>query len=317
MPESERHLLTVTREESRRRLDRFLSARFPAHSRSYLQSLIHDGLVTREGVPLRASRAVAGGEQIEVVFPPPRPSGLVPEPAPLSILHEDDQLLVVDKPAGIAVHPGAGAREGTLVHRLMHHCRDLPAIGGVERPGIVHRLDKQTSGVLLVAKTDATHRSLVSQFQNRSIRKVYVALVWGKVAPRTGSVELAIGRDSMRRARISTRTARPRQASTSYVVKGEIPGFSWLEVMPLTGRTHQIRVHMQHLKHPVVGDEAYGGTARINQVADAAKRDALRGFKRLALHALRISIKHPGTGLPVTFEAPVPEEISSLLQALR
>ena len=313
----QRHRLTVTPEESRRRLDRLLAGRFPSHSRSYLQKLIRGGSVLIGGAAARQpSRAVAVGEVVDVAFPPPRPTALRPEDVPLSILHEDDDLLVIDKPAGMVVHPGAGAAAGTLVHALLHHCRGLSGIGGVERPGIVHRLDKQTSGVLVAAKNDAAHRALTRQFHDRTVEKEYAAVVWGIPRRRAGVVDLPIGRDRVQRVRISTRTASPRAAVTAYRVAEPMRGFCLLEVHPRTGRTHQIRVHLKELGHPIVGDAVYGG-ARWSQAADAGLRQRLRSFTRLALHARRLSFTHPSTGLRLSFEAPLPADFEALLEALR
>jgi 23S rRNA pseudouridine1911/1915/1917 synthase len=310
--------LIVKAAESRVRLDLLLAARFPQHSRSYLQKLIRDGQVRVAGSPspLRPGRPMAEGERVEVSFPPPEPMSLVPEERPLAILHEDQDLLVLDKPPGVTVHPGAGARTGTLVHALLHHCRDLSGIGGVERPGIVHRLDKDTTGVLVVAKNDAAHRELSRQFAAREVVKEYIALVWGRPRAPRGVVDAPIGRDTRRRVLISTRTGSPRAAHTEYVVAEALSGYAWLEVRPKTGRTHQIRVHLKELGHPIVGDPLYGG-ARLTQEADPARREALRAFGRLALHARRITFRHPRTGAMITCEAPVPADLASLREALR
>jgi 23S rRNA pseudouridine1911/1915/1917 synthase len=310
--------LTVSAAESRIRLDRLLAERFPAHSRSYLQKLIRDGQVRVQGSPspLRPGRLMAAGESVEIDFPPPEPMTLVPEQRPLAVLHEDEDLLVLDKPAGVTVHPGAGARTGTLVHALLHHCRDLSGIGGVERPGIVHRLDKDTTGVLVVAKNDAAHRDLSRQFASREVVKEYVALVWGRPRRMHGVVDAPIGRDTRRRVLISTRTGSPRAAITEYTVAETLAGYAWLEVRPKTGRTHQIRVHLKELGHPIVGDPLYGG-ARFAQEKDPARQEALRAFGRLALHARRITFRHPRTGAPLTCEARVPADLAALREALR
>lgn len=326
MTSDDRRHLTVRNEEARQRLDHFLAGRLPEQSRSYLQRLIREGHVSLLGdaagrthprEPLRlARRPMRPGESVEVFFPPPVASHIVPEDMPLAILHEDVDIIVIDKPAGVVVHPGAGAHTGTLVHALLHHCADLSGIGGVERPGIVHRLDKETSGVLVVAKNDAAHRQLTRQFQQRSVTKLYVALVWGGLEKVSGSIDLAIGRDSRQRLKISARTSAPRDAFTQYRLVEALPGFSWVEVMPRTGRTHQIRVHMKHIGHPIAGDTVYGG-AGWKKIADPAKQEALRGFRRLALHARQLSFTHPTLGSLVTYEAAVPAEIESLLAALR
>jgi 23S rRNA pseudouridine1911/1915/1917 synthase len=312
-----RDRLTVTKEEAGLRLDRFLAARCRLRSRAYLQKLIQEGLVTQEARSLKASRSMVEGETIEVEIPDLRPLDLTPEAIPLAILYEDAHLIVIDKPAGIAVHPGAGQRTGTLVHALLHHCRDLSGIGGVERPGIVHRLDKGTSGVLVAAKSDAAHRGLVNQFQERAVAKVYEAVVWGRMEGVTGSIDLAIGRDLRNRVKISSRTSSPREAFTEYRVEETLSGFSWLEVKPRTGRTHQIRVHLTHLGHPIVGDAVYGGVGRARQIADPVKKEALGAFRRLALHARRLSFAHPVTGERLAIEAPLPPELLALINVLR
>ena len=318
---AERHTLVVTAGESDRRLDRFLAERFPHHSRSYLQKLIRDGHVTLAERTAKTGASLSAGDHVQVVFPPARASGIVPEAVPLSILHEDHEIIVVDKPAGMVVHPAAGAASGTLVHALMHHCKDLSGVGGVERPGIVHRLDKNTSGVIVVAKTDEAHRALTRQFQDRTVTKVYVALVWGHLSVDEGTVDLAIGRDTRSRVKISARTHRPREAVTQYKVlrrlpaSAAVPSFTWLEARPRTGRTHQIRVHLKSLGHPVVGDTVYGGVTP-GKIANPGWTVALKAFTRLALHAHRIAFVHPSTGLPVSFESPVPPDIRDLIEAI-
>ncbi|MGH9867877.1 MAG: RluA family pseudouridine synthase [Candidatus Polarisedimenticolia bacterium] len=310
----------VSREESRRRLDRVLASRFPEHSRSYLQKLIKDGHVRLAAAPdetaLRPGRTLLEGDQVRVDFPDPVPDVLVPEAIPLVVLHEDEDLLVLDKPPGLTVHPGAGARTGTLVHALLHHCHDLSGIGGVERPGIVHRLDKETSGVLVVAKHDTAHRELGRQFAAREVDKDYLAVVWGRPRQTRGVVEVPIGRDTRHRLRISPRTASPRPARTEYGVTEDLGGFAWLDVHPRTGRTHQIRVHLKEIGHPIVGDALYGGS-RWAQAADPRRLEALKAFGRLALHARALAFTHPRTRLRVRFEAAIPADLAALRDALR
>ncbi len=316
-----RHHLVVTAAESDHRLDRVLAARLPEHSRSFIQKLIRGGQVTISRKPAKAGRPLSEGETIEVCVPDAEPSRILAEPIPLAILYEDDQILVLDKPSGLVVHPGAGARSGTLVHALLHHC-PLSVIGGVERPGIVHRLDKDTSGVMVVAKNDAAHRSLAAQFQNRAVEKIYLALVWGSVKQDAGAIDAPLGRDSRQRIRISTRTRRPREALTRFEVLERFPGgpgrsaFTWLEVKPKTGRTHQIRVHLKTLGHPIAGDTAYGG-AGWRRLTDTGRRAALQELDRLALHASRLAFDHPVTGRRERFEAPLPVELGRLLDRLR
>ncbi len=310
--------LIITRDDARRRLDHVLSSRFPSHSRSFLQKLIRDGHVRVAGqaAPLRPHRLMTEGERLDITFPAPRPADLVPEAIPLVVLHEDPDLLVLDKPAGLTVHPGAGARTGTLVHALLHHCRDLSGIGGVERPGIVHRLDKETTGVLVVAKSDEAHRELARQFAAREVEKLYMALVRGVPKSAKGTIDLAIGRDTRHRTRISPRTGSPRAARTEYRVVERLADWAWLEVRPHTGRTHQIRVHLREIGHPIVGDALYGG-GRAGKIPLPRHEEALRSFGRLALHARALAFTHPRTGDRVRFEAPVPADLLALLEALR
>lgn len=307
----------ATAQEAGQRLDRFLAARLPGSSRSFLQGLVRAGRVTMGGHALKSSLLIGAGDVVQVEIPDPEPLDLTPEPAALDVLHDDGDLIVLNKPAGLTVHPGAGARTGTLVHRLLHHCRDLSGIGGVERPGIVHRLDKDTSGVIVVAKNDLAHRDLIRQFQARTVEKTYEAIVWGHVEKTRGVVEIPIGRDRRDRVRISPRSASPRQALTQYEVVERLSGFTWVRVHPRTGRTHQIRVHMNHLGHPIVGDQLYGGTGRARRITDPERRHAVEGFGRLALHARRIAFVHPRLGEPVSYEAPLPPEFTALASALR
>ena len=298
------------------RIDRFLAARYPARSRSALQRMIREGLVTLGGGAVRPSAELHAGERIEVRFPAPPPHILVPEPMALTILHEDPDLLVVDKPAGLVVHPGAGNERGTLVHALIAREGTLSGIGWPKRPGIVHRLDRGTSGLLLVARTDRAHLALARQFKGREVEKIYLALVWGRMRERAGTVERSIGRDRADRKKMSVRALRGRPALSRWRVLVEMPGFSFLEVRPQTGRTHQIRIHLQSIGHPIVGDDRYGG-AGWRGVQDPARRRALRVFHRLALHASRLCFLHPVTAQPFAFESPLPEEFRALIEVLK
>ena len=313
--------LEVTAEEGGLRLDLLLATRFPDRSRSYLQKLIRDGHVSIGAQAAKAARTLTAGDTVEIVFPEPVASRVEAEPIPLAILYEDPWIIVVDKPSGLVVHPGAGVTSGTLVNALLHHCTDLSGIGGVERPGIVHRLDKETSGVMVVAKTDAAHRHLSRQFESRTVSKRYLALVWGEMKDDTGSIDVPIGRDTRHRVKISARTSRPREAVTRYRVLKRLTGgpgdatLSWIEVMPLTGRTHQIRVHLQMVGHSVAGDATYGGIG-WQRISDTGRREVLRSLGRLALHASRLEIVHPGDGRRVAFEAPVPAPLASCVERL-
>jgi 23S rRNA pseudouridine1911/1915/1917 synthase len=241
-------------EDAGRRLDVFLARQLPALSRSRLQALIRAGAVTAAGRPGKASTPVVEGEIVEIAIPAPAPSHLEPEALPLTIVYEDADLAVIDKPAGMVVHPGAGHRVGTLVHALLHHLEGLSGIGGTERPGIVHRLDRGTSGLIVIAKHDAAHRDLARQFAERTVGKEYVALVWG--APEAGEVMTQpIGRDPRARKKMSSRASRARAAMTRVVDVQALGAVSLVRVAIGTGRTHQIRVHMSEAGHAIVGDE--------------------------------------------------------------
>jgi 23S rRNA pseudouridine1911/1915/1917 synthase len=314
------------------RLDRTLALRLPDHSRSLLQKLILEGNATADGLPMRPSHKVKQGDVIEIRLPPSAPPKLVPESIPLDIRFEDDQLLVIDKPSGMVVHPAPGARTGTLAHAVLAHCPEgLSRVGGESRPGIVHRLDKDTSGLILVAKTDAAHRSLSRQIQEREIRRRYLALVWGTPRFQKALIDAPIGRDPADRKRMAVlplsgpSDAGPRsRAAQTEVSVAERYGFcSLLGCRLRTGRTHQIRVHLSHIGHPVVGDPTYGGDRRLpaEALGDSARRNE---FERLreslngqALHAYSISFLHPSTGERMEFVAEPPAPFAALLDFLR
>ena len=298
------------------RLDRFLAASFPDRTRSALQRLIKDGAILVDGRRGKPGEVLSSGVRVECRFPAPPPATLVPENIPLAVVHEDADLLVLDKPAGLVVHPGAGVETGTLVHALLAREGPLSGVGGPKRPGIVHRLDRGTSGLLVVARTDRAHLALAAQFRTREVGKVYLALVWGRLREREGVVDAAIGRDPVHRRKMSVRAPRARPAVSRYQLVEELPGFSFVEVRPETGRTHQIRVHLQSLGHPVVGDARYGGAA-WRGVQDPLKRRALKSFARLALHAWKLRFRHPSTGEPMAFESPAPADLRALMDVLR
>lgn len=303
---------TVSAAEAGQRLDQFLAARLPELSRSRLQRLIHDGQVRLSAGRPKPGLILGGDISVDIEIPPPVPAIPRPEALPLTILHDDDDIVVVDKPAGMVVHPAAGHAEGTLVNALLHHVRGLSGVGGAERPGIVHRLDRGTSGVMVVAKHDRAHRELARQFHDREVEKEYIALVWG--APRAGQrMDAPIGRDRRHRQKMSSRTARPRTATTEIVEVEKLRGVSLLRLRIGTGRTHQIRVHLSEAGSPVVGDNLYGG----ERGRPPAHLAPLAKLDRLFLHAARLAFTHPSTGERVSFESPLPPDLRSILTRLR
>jgi 23S rRNA pseudouridine1911/1915/1917 synthase len=295
--------LVVPKEASKVRLDRFLADQLSAYSRSRLQQLIRGGFVRRNGETARPRDLVRTGDVVDLREPPLEKIDNRPEDIPLEILFEDDDLLVLNKPAGLVVHPGAGHAQHTLVNALLHHCPSLSGIGGKERPGIVHRLDKETSGCLVVAKNDEAHRGLSEQFAERSVEKIYLALVAGKLRKGAGIIEASIGRHPKDRQRMSVRSSRGRAAKTEYRVLRSSSEASLVECKLHTGRTHQIRVHLHHLGHPVLGDKVY-----------AAK--LARTFPRQMLHAWKLGFTHPRTGKRMNFEAPLSKDFSGAMDSL-
>jgi 23S rRNA pseudouridine1911/1915/1917 synthase len=305
------------------RLDLFLVQACSDLSRSRIQKLIEEGAIRLAGAPVKRSHLVRAGDELEVEVPDPRPTELLPEDIPLAVLYEDEHLLAIDKPAGLVVHPAPGHASGTLVNALLHRTRDLRGIGGELRPGIVHRLDRDTSGVLLVAKTDLAHASLSRQMKRRSMKKEYLALVAGIPRVRKGEVAFPIGRDPRDRKRMkafrATDPAPPgaREARTLFEIEREwFPlGLTLLRCRLITGRTHQIRVHLAASGLPVVGDPVYG-RPRFDRVGDAALRKRLDEFPRQALHAERVAFRHPESGEPLEITAPIPPDLSELFAAI-
>ncbi len=310
------------------RLDKALAAAFPEVSRARFQALIAEGAVTVEGVTVKEARhKVKEGALLEALLPEAAPAAPQPEAMALNIAYEDKDLIVIDKPAGLVVHPGAGHESGTLVNALIAHCGDsLSGIGGVKRPGIVHRLDKDTSGLLTVAKNDTAHRGLSEQFaahgRDGRLERTYLAIVWGVPERRRGAIAAAIGRSSANRQKMAvSRGAGAREAVTHYEVLEELgspPLASLVRCRLETGRTHQIRVHMAHIGHPLLGDSAYGAGYRssIRKLPEAAQ-DALKALNRQALHATSLGFEQPRTGRALRFESPPPEDFAKLLTALR
>jgi 23S rRNA pseudouridine1911/1915/1917 synthase len=292
----------VSENDAKLRLDQFLAKRFPEYSRSRLQQLIRGGFVRLNEQSTRSRQIVRGGDKIDLIEPPLEKIEIRPEPIPLDVLFEDDDLIVINKPAGLTVHPGAGQREHTLVNALLSHCTTLSGIGGKERPGIVHRLDKETSGCLVVAKNDIAHRQLSKQFAARTVEKIYLALVAGKLRKAAGVIEEKIGRHPVHRKRMRVTSVRGRTATTEYRVIRSSNHASLIECLLHSGRTHQIRVHLHHLGHPVLGDKIY------------APRFA-KNLPRQMLHAWKLGFHHPRTGEWRNFEAPLPADFAEAIAA--
>jgi 23S rRNA pseudouridine1911/1915/1917 synthase len=301
-------VIVADAEHAGKRLDAFLHERLPDFSRSRLQSWIKEGRVLVDGAGIRASHLLRGGERIEVKPAELLPLRAEPEKLPLTILYEDADVVVLDKAAGMVVHAGAGHSRGTLVNALLHHFGQLSSVGGELRPGIVHRLDRDTSGVLVVARTDQAHRSLARQFHDREIEKTYLALVHGKMKQPQGRIDSAIARDPSRRTRMTTKLAGGRPALTEYRVIEELSGFSYLNVRIGTGRTHQIRAHLASLHKPIVGDRLYGAPG---------KAAGLPELERFFLHAHRLRFRSPSNGEWIEIASPLPPELASFLDAVR
>jgi 23S rRNA pseudouridine1911/1915/1917 synthase len=295
------------------RLDTYLAAQIGDWSRARLQRLIESGDVLVNSKVAKASYKVAANDEIEVELSPPPAGNFAPENIPLEIVFEDDHVIVINKPAGLVVHPAAGIQSGTLANALAFHFQQLSNAGSI-RPGIVHRLDKDTSGLLVAAKTESAHENLSDQFRAREVFKSYVALVYGVVKQQSGRIEQPIARDPRNRTRMAI-VAGGRGALSLYSVRRSYDSFTLLDVELKTGRTHQIRVHLSWLKHPVVGDELYGG-GRDNNVQDVQLRARIRKLKRQFLHAEQLGFRHPQTGEQVRFLAPLPTELTTLLQNL-
>lgn len=300
-------VLIADSEDTGKRLDTFLHQRLPEFSRSRLQSWIKEGRVLLDGKLARASYMMRGGEDVSVTPAHLAPLKAEPEELPLKILYEDADVVVVDKPAGMVVHAGAGHGRGTLVNALLHHFGSLSSVNGDLRPGIVHRLDRDTSGALVVARTDRAHRALAAQFHDRQVEKIYLALVHGRMKESQGRITAAIARDPVRRTRMTARLGSGRTAFTEYRVIETRPQFSFLEVKIRTGRTHQIRVHLSSVGHPVVGDRVYGAPAALTD---------LPALHRFFLHAHKLSFTSPSSGELISIESPLPPELSTFLDSI-
>ena len=306
----------ISKDQEGLRLDRALAALMPDLSRSFLARLIEEGRVTVDGKKAeKPSVHVVAGQRVAVEIPPPIPTDVSSQDLPLSVLFEDDDLAVIEKPAGIVVHPAAGHADRTLVNALLFHVKNLSGIGGELRPGIVHRLDKDTSGVMVIAKHDVAHRKLAADWGTDRVRKEYLAVVYGTPKKERGKIEGPIGRDPKNRKRMSV-VASGRSAITEYSIEEQLRYASFVRLRLRTGRTHQIRVHMKHLGHPIIGDPLYSGP-QWRGIPDKRIQKAIASFPRQALHAARLTIPHPRTGESMTFESPLPDDMRELLAALR
>lgn len=295
----------ATAKESGERLDHLLSAHYENHSRSSLQALIKDGFVTVNGSPAKPGQRISEDDRICIHFPPDRVLDVVPENIPLDILYEDEDLIIVNKPKGMVVHPAAGHYSGTLVNALLYHCKDsLSGINGVLRPGIVHRIDQDTTGSLVVCKNDFAHRSVAAQLKEHSITRKYRAIVHGQLLE-DGTINTTIGRHPQRRKEMAVNVPNGKDAVTHYHVLEQFPSYTYIECQLETGRTHQIRVHMKSIGHPILGDTLYGPS-----------KCPIPGLQGQTLHAMTLGLIHPRTGAYIEVEAPLPEYFQSILKKL-
>ena len=296
--------IQIELQDTGKRLDNIIKDKMADISRSYIQKLIKDGDVLVNDKTSKASYTLRAGDIISVNVPPPVQLEIKPEKIPLDILYEDDDCIVINKPPGMTTHPGAGRNEGTLVNAILAHCKDLSGIGGVERPGIVHRLDKDTSGAIIVAKNDLAHNSIASQIQKKTARRCYLAIVSGEMPSKEGQINLPVGRHPVDRKKMAV-VENGREALTLWKVLQKRGNFSLIQLELKTGRTHQIRVHCSYIKHPVYGDAVYGGNKNITAP-----------FPRQALHAYKFSFTHPRSAKELTLIAPIPADMRELLNKL-
>lgn len=297
--------IQVTEENSKKRVDVFLAELIDDFSRSYIQKGIEEGWVKVNGKTVKPNYKLKCGDVVEAQIPAPKALSLEPENIPLDIIYEDQDIIVINKPRGMVVYPAPGNYSGTLVNALLYHAKDLSGINGVLRPGIVHRLDKDTSGAIVVAKNDQAHRTLADQFKGKKVKKTYLAIVWGNLPEDRATIEAPIGRHPVKRVEMAVDAKHGKEAITHFKVLERFGDFTFVEVNIETGRTHQIRVHMSYIGHPVVGDPLY---SRKKNPFD---------IKGQALHAFRLGLYHPRSGEFMTFEAPVPEDFNEILNILR
>jgi len=307
----------ITSKDQGMRIDQYLSETNLNLSRSQAKKLIEERDILLNEKTAKPSVHLKTGDKVSGIIPEPEPLLLKAESLPLTILYEDPSIIVIDKPPGMVVHPAYGNPSGTLVNALIYHCKDLTGINGVLRPGIVHRLDKDTSGVMVVAKDDEAFHKLTKQFKNRTVEKVYLAIAYGKFSEDEGLIDSAIGRHPSQRKRMSTHAKRGRAAITRWKVAERFDGFTLLEIFPQTGRTHQIRVHLSSMGHPILGDPLYGRKGKPGSIHDPVLKECVKRMDRQALHAHRLGFNHPRTGERVQFVSPIPQDMGEVLEWLR
>lgn len=322
MPSNGAITLRVKPSDEGQRLDVFVASQLAGQTRTFVAGLIGDRYLRVNGQLKKPGYRVKSGDTISGVIPAPVPVELKAEPIPLNIVYEDDFIIVVNKPPGMVVHPAAGHNGGTLVNGLLYHCTDLGGIGGELRPGIVHRLDKDTSGTLVVAKNDVAHTHLARQFKARRVQKQYLALVHGTPKSSFGTIKLPIGRHPVDRKRMSTVSPRGRTAETQWKIEEKFEGVTLLQIRLKTGRTHQIRVHCSAMHHPLVGDQVYGRRRSKKKIAGECPQSdmilsILKSVERQMLHAWRLGFRHPQTLKPVSFESPLPQDMVDIIEKLR
>jgi 23S rRNA pseudouridine1911/1915/1917 synthase len=310
--------ITAAETDTDKRLDYLIAQKLPHCSRKQTASLIRKGMIRVSGYIKKPAYRIRPGDVIQGVIPEPEPVSFQPEPVDIDILFEDSHLIVLNKAPGIVVHPAPGNYTGTLVNGLLYHCPGIEGIGGEIRPGIVHRLDKDTSGVMLVAKNHASHIELSNQFKARTVDKKYLALVYGNLKEQKGAIALPVGRHPLHRKQMSTNSRKPKEAKTVWRVKERYDGLSLLEISILTGRTHQIRVHCHAIHHPIVGDPVYGIRSANHRIKQLEVHGSLiQTICRQMLHSWRLTFDHPHTKEKMTFEASLPEDMQKLIAALR
>lgn len=315
--QSEKISFTIDKSQIGQRLDIFLAQVEPTISRSHVKHVIEEGDVLVNGKAPKVSQHLKEGDVIILTQRPPIEATALPQDMLLNIVYEDEAIIVINKPAGMVVHPAPGNPDNTLVNALLFHCHDLSGIGGVLRPGIVHRLDKDTSGLIVAAKSDDAHRQLSAQFEKHDVHKKYLALVWGDVKGNTGEIVLPVGRHANNRKKMSTKSKRGKDALTLWKARERYGVATLLEVEIKTGRTHQIRVHLSDRGYPVIGDQVYGNSAKINTVKDPLLKAKIKEFNRQALHAAQLSFIHPQKGERVVFTADMPQDMTGLCAQLR